>query len=542
MAKNKYLWVILLVIIIFGLLIADYFPNENLKDWLYVNDPLHSAVEAIGSTAAVFMGIVLLQKKNSDKGDIFYILALGFFGMGIIDGFHAIVHTGNRFVFLHSIAGLIGGALFSLIWLPKIRKTFIYKDWFIYVFISAIILFGLNLTVFPEISPRMISAGKFLPLAININLLAGAFFVFSGIRIVSLYMNATENASELYLFAFLTTLFGGSALAFNYSSVWDFYWWMWHILRLIAYLLSLGFVMRQYQVMRNSLMLAYENLQIAQGDTQNALKELEHSQQLLQQKNYALETSNQELEQFAYIASHDLQEPLRMISSYLQLIQRRYTDKLDESGNEFIEYAVDGAVRMKRLINDLLAFSRVGTRGSEFKEVDLNELFKTMEHDLQFTIQENYAKINYSDFQPIIADPGQLGQLFENLIKNAIKFRKEISPQIDISMEFIEAKNLDEKQIPCCPTSPILSDCWLFKVRDNGIGIAPEYSERIFKIFQRLHSQNEYSGTGIGLAISKRIVERHKGSIWVDSTAGEGATFYFTIDANLSNNEDKEQS
>jgi PAS domain S-box-containing protein len=223
-----------------------------------------------------------------------------------------------------------------------------------------------------------------------------------------------------------------------------------------------------------------------------------------------LTRSNQELEQFAYVASHDLQEPLRMVSSYLQLLSRRYQGQLDSDADEFIAFAVEGANRMKVLINDLLAFSRVGTRGKEFAPVALEHVLELVEKNLQVTIEETRALITHDPLPQIMADNSQMVQLFQNLIENAIKFRGQTSPKVHIGAK---------RQ----------ADSWLLSVRDNGIGFEAQFAERIFIIFQRLHTRNEYSGTGIGLAICRKIVERHGGRIWVESHPDEGATFYFTM-------------
>lgn len=223
-----------------------------------------------------------------------------------------------------------------------------------------------------------------------------------------------------------------------------------------------------------------------------------------------LERSNKELEQFAYVASHDLQEPLRMVSSYVQLLARRYQGKLDNDADEFIAFAVEGAGRMKVLINDLLAFSRVGTRGNDLAPVALDEVFNRVTRTLELVIDENKAVITHDPLPQVMADEGQMFQLFQNLIGNALKFRSEKPPKIHVGVK-------REK------------DQWLFYVRDNGIGIDPQFWDRIFIIFQRLHTREEYRGTGIGLAISRKIIERHGGRIWVESEPNKGSTFYFTL-------------
>ena len=223
-----------------------------------------------------------------------------------------------------------------------------------------------------------------------------------------------------------------------------------------------------------------------------------------------LKRSNEELEQFAYVASHDLQEPLRMISSYTQLLEKRYKDKLDDKANTFIHYAVDGANRMQRLINDLLSYSRISTRGGRFETIDCNGLVDRVLDTFSETIQETGARITRGELPEITGDASQLDRLFQNLVGNAIKFCKDRTPVIHIDAETHDRQ-------------------WVFCVQDNGIGIDPKFDERIFVIFQRLHGRGEFPGTGIGLAICKRIVQRHGGEMWVESDLGKGSRFYFSI-------------
>jgi PAS domain S-box-containing protein len=223
-----------------------------------------------------------------------------------------------------------------------------------------------------------------------------------------------------------------------------------------------------------------------------------------------LARSNSELEQFAYVASHDLQEPLRMVSSYTQLLVRRYGDKLDADAKEFMGYIVDGAGRMKQLIEDLLAYSRVGTHGKELRPVAVDAALRRALTNVRAGVEEASASISYEKLPTVLADEMQLSQLFQNLIGNALKFRSPSVPRINV-----RAAEKDEE--------------WEFSVTDNGIGIEPQYFERIFMVFQRLHSKGEYPGTGIGLAICKKVVERHGGRIWVTSQPGEGSSFHFTL-------------
>lgn len=223
-----------------------------------------------------------------------------------------------------------------------------------------------------------------------------------------------------------------------------------------------------------------------------------------------LERSNAELEQFAYVASHDMQEPLRMIASYVQLLARRYKGKLDQDADDFIAYAVDGSKRMQTMINDLLAYSRVGRINGEAESTDCQKILEWALGNLGTAIEENQATITHGKLPTLVVSGGLIGLLFQNLIGNAIKFHGKEPPQIHISAK-LEGKE------------------WLFAVRDNGIGFDPQYTDRIFTIFQRLHGVGVYPGTGIGLAISKKIVEYHGGKIWAESALEKGTTFYFTI-------------
>jgi len=240
------------------------------------------------------------------------------------------------------------------------------------------------------------------------------------------------------------------------------------------------------------------------------LMERKRAEQELAQRAEELARSNQELEMFAYVASHDLQEPLRMIASYTQLLARRYKGKLDADADEFIGFAVDGANRMQQLIQDLLAYSRVTTRGKSFELVESQKACDDALANLRCSIEDCNAVVQVENLPPVLGDATQLSQLFQNLIGNALKYRNGGKPEVHVTVR------------------PEPNE-WVFSVRDNGIGIEPQYFERIFQMFQRLHSRKEYSGTGIGLTVCKKIVERHGGRIWVESKPGAGSTFLFTM-------------
>ncbi|MBW2567175.1 MAG: PAS domain-containing sensor histidine kinase [Deltaproteobacteria bacterium] len=245
-------------------------------------------------------------------------------------------------------------------------------------------------------------------------------------------------------------------------------------------------------------------------NTSDEITQRKRAQEKLKETLAELASSNTDLEQFAYVASHDLQEPLRMISSYVQLLARRYSGKLDADADEFIGFAVDGAARMQKLINGLLTYSRVGRRRKPFEPTDVNYVLSLTLVDLENAIEESHAIITNDELPTVMADQAQVSQLLQNLLSNSIKFRGEGPPHIHISSEQENGQ-------------------WIFSVSDDGIGIDPQYHERIFAIFQRLHGRTEYDGTGIGLSVCKSIVERHGGNIWLESKSGSGSTFCFSI-------------
>lgn len=268
--------------------------------------------------------------------------------------------------------------------------------------------------------------------------------------------------------------------------------------------------------MRRKLVLLNERLEkIVAKRTQALRQEIsqrKRAQAALARQARDLARSNADLQQFAYVASHDLQEPLRMVASYTQLLSKRYKGKLDQDADEFIGYAVDGVVRMQALIKALLEYSRVGTRGKELVRTDCGKVMEETLANLQGAIEETGALITTTVLPTVRGDATQLGQLFQNLVGNAIKFCKDGTPCIHVSAER-------------------KSGAWEFAVKDNGIGIDSENLDRIFEIFQRLHTPAEYPGTGIGLALCKKIVERHGGTMWVESEPDSGSTFFFTIPA-----------
>jgi PAS domain S-box-containing protein len=798
-AGHSRLFLILAAIVATQLL--SFLALEALwREWRWVNWPLHATVEAVGGLAAMVMATFLLQRKREEYGGKLSLLAVGFLGMGLLDVFHATTVPGGGFVLLHSVASLMGGFWFALLWLQTWHPVgnAARKRWLPWVVALIAILFGIWTLVARWTLPVMVQDGEFTFTAIAFNIAAGVFFAAGAARLLLDFHRSGK--SEIFLFACIATLFGLSGLMFPYSALWDSTWWLWHLVRLTAYLLVLVFAIREYQrteeeirwrsrelsvlytirsaiaqsldlrqvlddavkvtlealgIEAGAIMLIdpggqtltlhvhrglseefvrnMDHIKIGEGITgkavaekkpvilnvseyptahlapfmvkegfqtlastplvsagvalgamslgtrrvrafppeelellmgvgellggavQNALLYQQVQQELAERKrteetlretrnylenlldyanapiivwdpasritrfNHAFERltghtagevigrelsmlfpevsrddslnkiartsggeywesveipilrkdgetrialwnsanihaedgrtllatiaqgqditerkhaeeqmaqlveelkrSNAELEQFAYVASHDLQEPLRMVASYTQLLAQRYRGRLDTDADEFIAYAVDGASRMHQLINDLLVYSRVNTRGLLPTSTDAEAALDQALANLRMTIEESAAEVMHDPLPTVMADALQLAQLFQNLIGNAIKFHSDLPPRVHISARSQpEAGDQQPAQ-------------WLFSVQDNGIGIDPQYHDRLFVIFQRLHTHTEYPGTGIGLAICKRIVERHGGRIWVESEPGQGATFYFTIPA-----------
>jgi PAS domain S-box-containing protein len=247
------------------------------------------------------------------------------------------------------------------------------------------------------------------------------------------------------------------------------------------------------------------------GISRDVTERREAMEQLARQAE-ELARYNAELERFAYVSAHDLQEPLRTVSSFTQLLVQRYQDKLDADGARFAQMIVSGCARMRQLIHDLLAYSRVARQEADLQPTDCGAVFERTLENLRAAIEESGARVTCDPLPTIAGDEVRLAELFANLIGNAIKFRSKAPPQVHVSARRKETE-------------------WVFSVRDNGIGISPEHFERIFEIFQRLHRKDEYPGTGIGLAICRKIVESHRGRLWVESEPGKGATFYFTVPA-----------
>jgi signal transduction histidine kinase len=462
-----------------------------LTGWRGSNEPLHAFIEGVGAFIAVCLASLLLHLDSRDpEARHNRPIAGAFIAMGLLDAAHAATGVGNTFVWFHSAATLAGGALVSLVWIPRRGRKGL-GVWPIAIACTGVVV---GSVLYGDRLPAMVQNGEFTTAARVLNLGGGGLFFAAAARLLLDY-RTTRHHDDL-LFALLCGLFGGAGALFEGSQLWDLTWWTWHLVRLFAYGIGLSFVV--LHVRREETKLRRSNAALARA------------RRVLEKTVMDLERSNRELEQFAYVASHDLQEPLRMVGSFTQLLDQRYGDRLDDDGREFITYAVEGAHRMQELIQSLLHYSRVGSRGPQLAQTHCQAVLDGVLSHQRAAIEESGATLTVGPLPELPADATQLGHLFQHLILNAIKFRSDRPLAIEVSAAEEDGE-------------------WHFAVRDNGIGIDPQYAERIFTLFQRLHPRDRYPGTGIGLAVCKKIVQQHGGRIWVESQPGHGATFHFTL-------------
>lgn len=489
----------------------------------------HSLAEmvSIGTAWAVFM--LAWNSRDISENTSLTFLGIAYLFIGILDLFHTLAFKGiNIFTesdanlptqlwisarYLHSVSFLI----FAAISRKKINSnlivlffvlivTMIFLSIFTFGIFPACYIEGKGLTAFKIISEYIISF----------------IFVISALIFSKKQVGFDRSITNSLILSIVFLVVAELSFTF-YQYTDDILNKMGHLFKILSSffvyksLIELGvkqplnLLFHDIKHSEESLRGMNDELTLLNERLETELQQRSNAEEQMKLALKELERSNKELEQFAYVASHDLQEPLRMVANYTRLLEKRYKENLDESALEYIQFAVDGASRMQMLIKGLLDYSRISMRGKEYQLTDMNKILSDALKNLSLLINESDASISKEDMPSVHCDQLQIMQLFQNLIGNALKFRdKERKPEITI-------------------TSERSGEMWLFAVKDNGIGISQEFFERIFYIFQRLHSRVEYPGTGIGLAVCKRIVERHGGQIWVESTPGKGTTFYFTL-------------
>jgi len=482
-------------------------------DWHVVHYPLHALAGGLGAFSALTLAIQLRTLRVFDRGQDYHIwVACALIGLGLLEAVHGAVSNPQSMVWLNSAAMLVGGVLFALVWLPgevAFRRELQLLPLAVCAF-AIILTFGSILR--PDWTPTMLDGGELASSARWLNLIGVAGFLVAAVYFARTYLRT--GASDRLLFCCDCLLFAVAGLLVNFSSLWDGIWWICHFLRLAAFGISVYFFFVVYVRAEEELRRSYDQLEKrVEQRTIELQKEVDQRKQAEGKiREYAdeLERSNKDLEQFSHMASHDLAAPLRAVQSFCQLLQDRYAGELDEKANQFISLAVSGANRMDDMLNGLLDYARIDTRGGRLRTIDSEKIFERALANLQLTIQENEATVTRDKLPSVIADATQLEQLFQNLVGNAVKFRAQDPPRVHVSVREEAAH-------------------WVFSVRDNGIGINSKNVEYIFKIFQRLDSSDKYPGSGIGLAVCKRIVERHGGRIWVESEVGQGSAFHFTL-------------
>lgn len=516
--ENSRLYLTLLGIFAFGALYTTHLLSFLL---------FHSITEMI--SVGVACGLFLLSWNLRDLSEDHSIIFIGiaFLFTGILDLVHALAYKGMNVIPGASQGANMGTQLWiaaryiqslSLLLMPFMVKRRINYKLLVSCFSLVTMLLLLSITywhVFPDcfVEGQGLTGFKISSEYLVSVMLTLAVFFLS--RKKSYY-----DTGVLRLLLFSIGLLILSELAFSfYIEVYDFSNAVAHLIRIFSYFLLYKAIIETG--LKKPFSLLFRNLKNSElklieinERLQRELESKERAETRLKIAIEELERSNKELEQFAYIASHDLQEPVRMVGNYTQLLERRYKDKLDKKALEYIDFAVDGAQRMQQLITGLLKYSRIVTHARENSPVDCNLVLASVQKNLELSIRESSARITSEVLPTVMADEVQLIQLFQNLISNAIKFKR----------------STEIPEIHFCAVQK--NENWLFSVRDNGIGIDPQYGERIFQIFQRLHTRSEYPGTGIGLAVCKRIVERHGGKIWMESELNNGTTFYFTFSVN----------
>ena len=472
----KFGWTIIPLLII-GLAILSMPTVEG--QWVSV--AIHSTVEAVGATIAILLGCYLLLGLNKDNTWSFPFLGLGFIGMGIFDIFHSMTGPSDSFVFLHSLAGIAGGLGFLSVLLPKWLQNKGKSLASVFLCLAICFAFSLWALNYPNTLPQMHVGMSFSPAAIYLNLLQAFLFLFP------LWWFYKERhhlgLTRTYAFLLMGALFSFSGFTFAFSQLWSTSWWLWHLLRLLAYVVALYIIGHaNYEL----------HLQVARDKR-------------------ALEKSNEELDAFAYTASHDLKEPLRGIHNYAQFVLEDYGEVLGDDGKAKLETMCRLSNRLDGLIESLLRFSRLGRQKLVKKDVSAKDIVDGALDSLATAISEKEATVEVApDLPEVYCDSTLLTQVFQNLVANGLKYNDQ-KPEIKIACNQTDGQAV-------------------FTVEDNGIGIREKHLDAVFKLFKRLNSRKKYGdGLGSGLTLSKKIIERHGGQIWLQSQYGEGTSFYFTL-------------
>lgn len=492
--------IVLNLIVGSSLLLISLLPNFIIHNQKWILPELHASIEGIGGIMCIILSLFLINKDYyKSEYPLLFLLSSVFFIVGFGSVLHSFFESSNLFIFYHSFGGFFAGIISLTVFFPKLLRLFSELKYGFLVIVTLSVITYLIFIVFPDLVPYMGNENEFSDQAIGMNLIAGVSFLLLTIKLLSVQVDKDSTFNYTY-YSLIIMILSISHLTFYGSTIWDIYWWMFHFYTFIITAIAIYSIIYYQKKLINSL--------------NNSNIRLEEYQTSLLKSQEALESKNKELEQFTYITSHDLQEPLNSIISFSSLLKQSDDSKLDKIGKQSVKIIEESAIRMKEFIISLLEYSRIG-RVKEKSDVNIPKMLEELKTDLHDLIEREDATVSYIGHNlTISAYHTDLIKLFQNVIVNGIKYRKEEEKPFIV----INAKELEND--------------FQFSIKDNGIGIEAEYFDKIFEVFRRLHTSDQYSGTGIGLAHCKKIVELHQGNIWLESTPGKGSTFYFTISKN----------
>jgi len=457
----------------------------SLADFRWQHLPIHSSIEMLGTAIALWVAWTLISVNNHQEGTSYNLrIAAALIAMGLLDGFHALWHVGNEFVWLHSLATLFGGAAFASILIDR-KKIPLPNSQIFSLFIALSIFVGLWPLFAPNSIPAMTNSEGFSLAAKSINILGGILFLVAGAKLFITFKRTHK--TDDFLFCLHCILFGSAAIMFEQSKLWDLAWWGWHILRFLAYGVALIFIIQTEIRMR-----------------QNFIEKLEDK---VQERTNALSQANKRLERFASMASHDLKEPLRTISSFSGLLNAKLESQLDESSKRHLQFINDGARHGLALVDDIMQLSKNAKQAFSIEAVHITDILEQVKNQNAKLFKDKNAEIELINEPPeLCSNANLLYQICSNLISNGIKYNDSPKPKVSII--------INEKP-----------EHWEVDFKDNGIGIKEEHFKLIFEEFSRLHAKGKYQGTGLGLATCMDIAKRMGGDLTVQSEVGQGSTF-----------------
>jgi signal transduction histidine kinase len=479
----------------------------------YVNVTLHRVLGALGAFSCLLLAyLALIQQQYQEEYPGYPWMACGLMGMGVLTAYHALAAFENAGVGLRSLATLWGGAFFALVWLPQGTLSARLEGLLPWVAAVASALVGFSALAFPGAWPEMVREGVFTPTAQAINILGGLGFF--GAAAFFWRRHGLEASPAYFLFTSFCLLFGSSGMLFRFCGEWTPDWWFWPLLQLLAYLLALLYVGLTFQ---HAAQLKAVNVSL-QGEVsqrRRAEEELrrlnEELEKRVQERTARLEAANRELEGFAYSVSHDLRAPLRAIDGFSRVFLEEYGEKVNAEGERLLNIIRQNTQKMGQLVDDLLAFSQSARQEVQAVALDMDALMKAVIKEQRSLTRGRDLKWVLNPLGRAWGDPALLRQVWVNLLSNALKFTgPRENPVIEVGCR------REDREI-------------VYYVQDNGVGFDMKYGHKLFGVFQRLHRQEEFPGTGVGLALVQRIVQRHGGRVWAEGQVDKGATFYFSL-------------